>query len=183
MLKVNVGLSRKLSQNFNSQGMSVNLEAEITAPIHDSDAVIQQVKEIFDLADEALDQQAERMRSVDAQANHDVPPPPRTSHAGPRNGNFISNAPAPTTNGNGYRSANRQPSPEQTREEPATNKQIQYLLSIAKRQRRSTVELERQVQEILQRSTGVYDLSKREAAHVIDVLTKGEEASSAASRF
>lgn len=182
MLKVNVGLSRKLSQNFNSQGMSINFEAEITAPIHDSDAVIQQVKEIFDLADEALDQQAERTRSIDAQASHDAPPTSPANFPGTRMSTPRTNSAVPA-GGNGNRLPYRQTPSEPVREEPATNKQIQYLISIGKRQRRSTADLERQVQDILQRPIGVYDLSKREAAHVIDMLSKGYESRSVTSRF
>lgn len=186
MLKVNVGLSRKLSQNFNSQGMSVNLEAEITAPIHDQDAVIQQVKEIFDLADEALDQQTERMRSIDAQASHDAPPPAptiRTSYGNPRSAYTPQSPSVPAVNGNGYLSGNRPTTPEPTREEPATNKQISYLLSIGKRQRRTTAQLEQEVQQLLQKAVGIYDLTKREAAQAIDALTKAADGSPAPARF
>jgi hypothetical protein len=39
MLKINVGLSKKLSKDYNSTGYSVNLEGEITAPVSDPDAV------------------------------------------------------------------------------------------------------------------------------------------------
>jgi hypothetical protein len=40
MLKINVGLSRKLSKDFQSTGFSLNLEGEITAPVSDPEAVI-----------------------------------------------------------------------------------------------------------------------------------------------
>lgn len=35
MLKVNVGLSRKVSRDYNSTGFSVNLEGEVCAPLDD----------------------------------------------------------------------------------------------------------------------------------------------------
>ena len=59
MLRVNVGLSRKLSKDYNSTGYSVNLDGEISAPVSDPQAVIDQVKELWDLAEEALGQQIE----------------------------------------------------------------------------------------------------------------------------
>ncbi len=35
MLRVNVGLSRKLSKDFNSNGYSVNIDGEVTATVSD----------------------------------------------------------------------------------------------------------------------------------------------------
>ncbi|MFN0019492.1 MAG: hypothetical protein ACKVP0_14625 [Pirellulaceae bacterium] len=174
MLKVNVGLSRKLSRDYNSTGFSVNLEGEITVPTNDSDGVIQQVKELFDLAEESLDQQIERTRSINAQANHDGEPERGPNNGQPRNGH------AP--NGHGTNGHNGRPSHDDRPVEPATNKQIQYLLSIGKRQRLSTNQLERQVQEILRREVGLYDLNKREAAQAIDALTGSAANGKAASR-
>jgi len=54
MLRVNVGLSRKLSKDYNSTGYSVNLEGELTAHVNDPEAVVVQAKEIYDLAEEIL---------------------------------------------------------------------------------------------------------------------------------
>ena len=54
MLKANVGLSRKLSENYQSTGFSLNLEGEINATLDDPEAVIERVRELYDLADEAL---------------------------------------------------------------------------------------------------------------------------------
>ena len=56
-------------------------------------------------------------------------------------------------------------------EQPATNKQVQYLLSIGKRQRLTTVQLEKKIAEILGRPVGVYDLSKEAAGVVIEALS------------
>ncbi len=60
MLRVNVGLSRKLSKDYNSTGFSINLDGEVMAPVSDAEAVIEKVKELFDLAEEALGRQIER---------------------------------------------------------------------------------------------------------------------------
>ena len=85
MLRANVGLSRKLSKDYNSTGYSVNLDGEITAPVSDPEAVFEQVKELFDLAEEVLNQQIDRSRSEAAIASHDEEPP--TSVPLNRNGN------------------------------------------------------------------------------------------------
>ena len=163
MLRANVGLSRKLSKDYNSTGYSVNLDGEITAPVSDPEAVIEQVKELFGLAEEALGQQIDRCQSEAAIASHDEEPRPQApvNRIGNRaNGNQGATGPrepkqtpAPQTgNGNGQG------------EQPATNKQIQYLLGIGKRLRLTTVQLEKKIAEILGRPVGVYDLSKQAAA-------------------
>jgi hypothetical protein len=168
MLKVNVGLSRKLSKDYNSTGYSINLEGEVTAPVSEPEAVVEQVKELYDVAEEALDQQIDRSQSVDSMANHDEtrrePQPARRTGNGSatRNGNEARRSQGnPRGNGHGGE------------EQPATNKQIQYLLSIGKRMRMSTAQLERKVEEILGYPVGVYDLSKQAAGVAIDALTSG----------
>lgn len=170
MLKVNVGLSRKLSRDYNSTGFSVNFEGEITAPINDNEAVIEQVKEIFDLAEEALDQQVQRATSIDAQATRDEghrPTRPAIEQRYRQNGQDYNGH---GNNGNGARSQNHS-SHDDSQGESATNKQLQYLQSLGKRNRLSTAQLEEQIQEILHRQVGLYDLSKQQAAKVIDALT------------
>ena len=66
MIKANVGLSRKLSANFNSTGFSLNLEGEILATIDDPEAVIERIRELYNVAEEALDRQI-----ADSQSNED----------------------------------------------------------------------------------------------------------------
>ena len=171
MLRVNVGLSRKLSRDYNSTGFSVNLDGEITAPVSDPEAVIEQAKELFDLAEEALSLQVERHQSVTAIASHDeerilsrlavmvtakgemahMPPPAGTKTPSGR----------PNGNGNGHGV------------EPATNKQIQFLLRLGQQQRMSKKQLEDRVAEILGCQTDIYQLSKRDAGIVLDTLTAG----------
>ncbi len=140
MLKVNVGLSRKLSRDYQSTGFSVNLEGEVASPINDPEGVIAEVRRFYDLAEESLNRQIDGHQSEGAIASRDEEPQPRSA----RNGK---------------------------RDELATNKQIQYLLSIGKRMRLSTTQLEREIETILGEVVGVYDLSKRQAGTVIDTLT------------
>lgn len=71
MLKVNVGLSRKLSRDYNSTGFSINVEGEIGVSIDDPEIVVEKVKELYDLAEEALSQQIERYQGESAIATRD----------------------------------------------------------------------------------------------------------------
>ena len=178
MLRANVGLSRKLSKDYNSTGYSINLDGEITAPASDPEAVIEQVKELFDLAEEALAQQIDRSQSESAIGSHDEEPrQPVQAH---RDGTGANGANAagegqsrktqPAKNGNGQD------------EQPATNKQIQYLLGIGKRQKLSTPQLEKKIAEILGRPVGVYDLTKQAAGVVIDALTNGASTNGSRAR-
>ncbi len=144
MLCANIGLSRKLSKDYNSTGYSVNLDAEITAPISDPEAVFEQVKELFDVAEEVFNQQIDRSQSEAAIASHDEEPGPSVPVNRIGNGTSGSNGakepkPSPPQNGSGQE------------DQPATNKQIQYLLSIGKRQKLSKVQLEKKIADILGR--------------------------------
>lgn len=181
MLRANVGLSRKLSKDYNSTGYSVNLDGEITAPVSDPEAVFEQVKELFDLAEEVLGQQIDRSQSESAIASHDDEPRPPA--AVNRNGNGT----------NGSKGANGAGEPKKTSPpqdgngngeeiQPATNKQVQYLLSIGKRQRLTTVQLEKKIAEIIGRPVGIYDLSKMAAGIVIEALTNGAAANGSKAR-
>ena len=91
MLRANVGLSRKLSKDYNSTGYSINLDGEITAPVSDPEAVIEQVKELFDLAEETLSQLIDRSQSDTAIASHDEEPMPSAAVKANGNGNSGSN--------------------------------------------------------------------------------------------
>jgi hypothetical protein len=199
MLRVNVGLSRKLSKDYNSTGFSVNLDGEITTPPSDPEGVIEQVKELFDLAEEALSQQIDRHESTSAIASHDEQP--RQPVQAQRDGIGANGANAagegqarktlPPNNGNGHNGSNGSQLPKNSQppqngngqeEQPATNKQVQYLLGIGKRQKLSTVQLEKKIAEILGRSVGVYDLTKQAAGVVIDALTNGASANGTRGR-
>lgn len=159
MLRVNVGLSRKLSKDYNSTGFSINLDGEVTAPTSDPEAVCHQISELYHLAEEALDQQIERHQSDDAFASRDAEPAPPANNG--------KRYPETTRRTNGQPPRNEAPADD----EAATNKQVQYLLNIAKRQGLTTAQLEERIEQILGRPTGIYDLGKRAAAVVIDTLT------------
>lgn len=166
MLKVNVGLSRKLSKDYNSEGFSINVEGEVVAQTSDAEAVVEQIKELYDLAEEALNQQVERVQSNSAIASRD-----EESRANRHNGNG-----RPEASGNGHRDTASNGNGR--KDEPATNKQIQFLLSIGKRMRLSTAALEGEIEQILGRQVNLYDLTKRQAGQVIDQLNTAPAGSS-----
>jgi len=169
MLKVNVGLSRKVSKDFQSRGFSVNLEGEVTAPLDDSESVVERISHFYHLAEEALDQEVERYQSDDQIGSRD-----ESTNARPDNRQAA----------NGRSSTDRKNANDSGPSEDvaATDKQINFLLTIAKRKGLSTAKLEAQITEILGRSVGLYDLSKRSAAVVIDALTGNGQREDQASR-
>lgn len=106
MLKVNVGISRKVSRDYNSTGFSINLEGEVTAPIDDAEGVIEQIRRLYDTADEALRDQIERHQSIPIITAENKLAPPRSS-ASPRRGLSGADAEALRFRGNGtHRVAN-----------------------------------------------------------------------------
>ena len=165
MLKVNVGLSRKLSRDYNSTGFSLNLEGEICVGLDDPEAMIEKVKEFYDLAEEALNQQIERYEGESAIGSRDGQP----AHRNNRHAND-SAAKEPANNGNGQ--SNHNGNGQAANGDGATNKQVQYLLNLGKRQGLTPLQLEERVEGILGKKIGVYDLSKREAGDVIDALSQ-----------
>ena len=172
MLKVNVGLSRKLSRDYNSTGFSLNLEGEICVGLDDPEAMIEKIKEFYDLAEEALNQQIERYEGESAIASRDEQQPVHSNGQSTRPGvsepsnNGISNY----QNGNGH--ANQNGNDQDANRDVATNKQVQYLLNLGKRQGLTPPQLEGRIEGILNKKVGVYDLTKREAGDVIDALNQ-----------
>lgn len=165
MLKANVGLSRKVSENYNSDGFSVNLEGEIFATRDDPEAVIERIKELFDLAEEALSQQVDRHQSDAAIASRD------SEHQSESNGHS-NGRPAPGANGHPSRNGHRDEKPQNG--EPATNKQVQFLQTLAKRQKLFGPKLEAFIEETIGRRSTPYDLTKKEAGAVIEALNPEE---------
>jgi hypothetical protein len=176
MLKANVGLSRKVSENYNSTGFSLNLEGEIHATLDDPEAVIERIRELYDLADEALQRQVKTHTGDSALASRDADPQP--SQNGHSNGR-----PAPESNGHAARNGHRDEKPQNGEAarnghhdekpqngEAASNKQVAYLQTLAKRQRLFGAKLEGFIEEVIGRSCSPYDLSKKEAGAVIDAL-------------
>jgi len=179
MLRVNVGVSRKVSKDYNSTGFSVNLDGEISVPLDDPEAVIEKIREYYDLADEALRDQVERYESDSAIASRDEeprkpsPPTQRPARAAQGNGR---------DRGNGHATAVATREPVQSRQphngngrqgEPATNKQIQFLLNLSKQKRMSKQQLQNHVATVLGFECDVYELTKRDAGIVLDTLTNG----------
>lgn len=170
MIKVNVGMSRKVSQDFNSTGFSVNLEGEIGAAMDDPEAVIEQIRQYYDLAEEAIQDQIGRYRSDSAIASHDDPPPTAANGNGrnhqPRSqpANGQQNGDAGRSNGNG--------SNGHSGEVPATQKQIQFLVNLGRRQGLGTPQLQQEIASILGFQVGLYDLTKSQAATVLDAMTQ-----------
>jgi hypothetical protein len=157
MLKINIGLSRKLSENFNSHGFSLNLEGEVGVDLRDTATVVERIQEYYDLADEALSQQIERYVSDSAIAAHDEGPAPIKQ-------------PTPEPPAPRKTPVNRLPVSSSTTGEAATNKQIQFLLNLSKRQGLSKGDLEARIAEQFGRKATVYDLTKKEAGLVLDSL-------------
>ena len=187
MLKANVGLSRKITRDYNSTGYSVNLDGEILASTDDAEAVTEKIKELFSLAQEALAQEIDRDQGEDAIGRRDEErPQPKPAPTGNGNAHRSSNgtgqadrpsngsAPRSTpTNGNG---TNNGQNGQNGNEESATNKQVQFLLTMGKRFKLSTPQLEGKVAEIIGRRCGVYDLTKKEAGLALDHFTKAANA-------
>ena len=181
MLKANVGLSRKITRDYNSTGYSVNLDGEIPFSVDDPEAITVKIKELFSLAQEALAVEISRDQGEDAIGRRDEErPQPKPANNGnghvdrPNNGNGNghvdrpTNPPAPrSTPSNGTGTQNRQ-------EEGATNKQVQFMLTMGKRLKLSTPQLENKIAEIIGRRCGVYDLTKKEAGAVINALNPEE---------
>ena len=164
MLKVNVGLNRKSWRDSNSTGFSLNLEGEICGTLDDPETVIERIKEYYDLADEALRQQIERYESDAAIASRDeqpVVPPKREARPEPEPATPSKAERETPKNGNGN---------GQTNFEAATNKQIQFLLNLGKRQGLTQPQLEKRFEQQFGRRVGVYELSKREAGEAITSL-------------
>lgn len=163
MLKANVGLSRKLSKDYNSTGFTLNLEGEILATTDDPENVIARIRELYSLAEEALDQQIADSQSVDAFRHRDAEPAPPYSNG--HNGHAPRPNDAMTPQNGQVGSLNG---------EPATNKQVQFLQTLAKRQRLFGAGLESYIGEVVGRRCSPYDLTKKEAAEVINRLNPEE---------
>ncbi len=161
MLKANVGLSRKITRDYNSTGYSVNIEGEIQASLDDSEAVVERIKELWSVAGEALAQEIDRDQSEDAIGRRDERSQPPASDNS--NGQQPKDQPQrPPQNGN---ESKAKP------EEQATNKQCQYLLNLAKRQNLTKAALGFKIEQILGFPVELYHLTKRQAGLVIDTLT------------
>jgi hypothetical protein len=164
MLKANVGLSRKITRDFNSTGYSVNLEGEIAAGPRDAEAVLEKIQELFHLAEEALNVEIDRDQGEQAIGRHDEEPAARPA----KNGEVPPGKGSPPR-----REAPNEGKSRSGSEESATNKQVQYLLNVGKRVGLTGPQLDDRIAQVIGRRCGIYDLTKREAGAVLDQLTKG----------
>lgn len=186
MLKVNVGLSRKVSRDYNSTGFSLNLEGEVLAPLDDPERVIGKIQELYDLAEETLNQQVERYESESAIASRDEVPANRATRVSvpttARNSRIPDQHSTSRTTGNGQAQQSHAGAANGNNGEftPASNKQISFITNLAKRQGLTTPQLLKRVAEIVGREVDLYDLSKKEAGIVLDDLTA--ESTAATSR-
>jgi hypothetical protein len=174
MLKANVGVSRKISKDYNSTGFSLNLEGEILAPVDDPEAVVQRIRELYGIAEEALDRQINDSQGTDEIARRDKDDPGENDRNGHGNARP---EPRPDRQVPGRNGDNGKPRSE----EPATNKQVQYLQTLAKRNKLFGPRLETFIEEVVGHRCSAYDLSKPEAGRVIDQLA-GDEAGSQSRR-
>ncbi|SIO63245.1 hypothetical protein SAMN05444166_7289 [Singulisphaera sp. GP187] len=164
MLRANVGISRKMSKDYNSRGFTLNLEGEIHATIDDPESVIERIKELYNLAEEALDRQISESREIDAFARRDADAQPDHGNNGKSNGRHQNDSDEnPSSNGH------RNGSPQ--RGEPASNKQVQYLTTLAKREKLFGTKLELFIEDAIGRRCSSYDLTKAEAGRIIDQLS------------
>ena len=120
-LKINVGLSRKVSQDYQSKGFSLNIEGELAASvIDDPDAMSTSVDQLFELANRLLDEQVEKAgpgsRPTGHNGNGHSNGNGHTNSNGHRNGNGRSEAYAPRGRSNsptnGYSRANGNGAPQ-----------------------------------------------------------------------
>jgi len=168
MLKANVGLSRKLSKDYNSTGFSLNLDGEINATLDDPETVIERIRELYNVAEEALQRQIDEHQNISAVAAREADPQPEPSH-GRSNGYTNGHQGNGADNGhsaprNGYQNG------KSGGGDPASNKQVQFLQTLAKREKLYGQKLEGLIEEITGRRCTPYDLTKGEAGQVIDHL-------------
>jgi hypothetical protein len=161
-MRVNIGLSRKISRDYQSTGYSVNIEGEILAPPEQVETVLKQIHGLYTLAEQALEREIDRDQSEQAIGRRDETPPPQPQRNGYHDRGQERPAPRMPEQDNQR--------PQNGKEEPATNKQVQYVLTLGKRQGLSKTQVEERIQEVLGKRLTVYQLTKREAGQVIEAL-------------
>ncbi len=199
MLRVNVGMSRKVSKDFNSTGFSINLEGDVTVSLDDPPKVVEKIKELYDFAEETLSLQIERYESESAIASHDqdLNSKPQASKNHVQSDSTVSrtqqstqasfkpetrfsantqvNATSTTTQHDSNSRTSYGSSSHSGSDAMATNKQLQFMMSLGKRQGMNQAQLEERIAEMLGKRVPIYDLSKREANVVITELNEKSE--------
>jgi hypothetical protein len=176
MLRANVGLSRKVSRDYQSTGYTVNIDGEIPFLPDDAEGVLEKIRELFDIAHEALDREIDRDQGDAAIGRRDeTPQTPALPVKPSTNGRHRSDGQAPSAVPVATEPPrNGQSSPaaaQATPAEAATNKQIQFILTMGKRFKLTTPQLEERITKVVGRQCGVYDLTKKEAGRVLDSWT------------
>lgn len=169
MLRANVGLSRKISRDYQSTGYTVTVEGDIPASPDQPDEILKHIHRLFRLAEDSLSKEIDRDQGEQAIGRHDEERPEQSRDDRNGDGPSTDRGRPPQPNGSPRPQNNGQP-------EPATNKQVQYMLSLAKRQGLSKVQLEDRIAEILGQRLTVYQVSKKEAGQIIETLNQQEPA-------
>jgi hypothetical protein len=115
MLKLNAGVSKKISDNnFGSRGASVNLEIELeSAVVQDPDGLQDRIRQLFRLAQQSVNEELQR-------PDTDVP--------------AAQGQPSPNGNGRHNGNGNGQTAPRRSNGRRATASQARALRAIADRQ-------------------------------------------------
>ncbi len=151
--------------DYNSTGFSLNLEGEICVSLDDPDTLVEKVKEFYDLAEEALNQQISRYEGDSGSVNRD-------EETSPRSNGSTNRATAKNRRKKQFCLINQGNNGKGANADVATNKQVQYLLNLGKRHGLTQIQLEGRIESELGKKAGVYELTKREAGDIIDVLSK-----------
>jgi hypothetical protein len=151
-LKASIGLSRKVGQeNYGSLGANCQLEIELDASlIGDAEAFHEKIQRLYALANQAVTDQLARQATAPS-----------------NNGN--GNGHARSTNGRNGNGSNGRTNGD-VDNSPASNRQIKYLLDIARQRHRLDLA---QTAEFCREQVGVndiYQLTKSQASAVIDHL-------------
>jgi hypothetical protein len=165
MLRANVGLSRKISRDYNSTGYSINIERELMVSQDDSEAILQRIKELWAVAEESLSlkmEQDQGDQDMDRR-NGESPRHEQQQHSSVAAPKVVPPAPSPGSK-NPHTSGNL-----------ATPNQLQFIQNLAKREKLSPVELESIITETLGRPTALSQLAKKDAGAVIEALKRKEE--------
>lgn len=178
MLKANVGLSRKVSRDYQSTGYSINIDGEIPFSPDDAEGVLEKIRELFGLAQEAIDREIDRDQGEMSIGRHDEvghPPLASTKVGSQRESSTDLKATLKVTSPVSESTTNRQASekPQDGSVELATNKQVQFILTMGKRFKLSKQQLDNRILQIVGRQCDLYALTKREAGRVLDQLTAG----------
>src|SRR3984957_6252815 len=102
-LKTNVGISRKIADNnYGSPGASVNLEVDLESSlIQEPERFQDRIRQVFRLAQQAIDDELNRQQGNSATNGHAAPPSCNGHVADNGNGYHANGTGQAATNGNG----------------------------------------------------------------------------------